>query len=163
MPDMRVCVCGCTGEWVRAKERLVHTDVKTVAAARTAAPTRRPDERTERAKERMASGLRAWRSQQQHLQETASQPGSKASITQCGGDMTRLSRMTATLARRPTTTDDMNPLGFVPDLSMRGVGIIRLKETTFMARLQPVQGCALATDTPPPMAATILWSASPGH
>jgi hypothetical protein len=58
---------------------------------------------------------------------------------------------------------DMNPLGFVPDLSMRGVGITRLKETTFTAQLQPVQGCALATDTPPPMAAAILWSASPGH
>jgi hypothetical protein len=58
---------------------------------------------------------------------------------------------------------DMKPLGFVPDLSMRGVGITRLKETTFMARLQPIQGCALATDTPPPMAAAILWSASPGH
>jgi hypothetical protein len=29
--------------------------------------------------------------------------------------------------------NDMNPLGFVPDLSMRGVGITRLKETTFTA------------------------------
>ena len=28
---------------------------------------------------------------------------------------------------------DENPLGFVPDLSMRGWGITRLEETTFMA------------------------------
>jgi hypothetical protein len=35
-----------------------------------------------------------------------------------------------------------------------------LEEMTFTARLQPFQGCALATDTPPPMAVTILWSAS---
>lgn len=102
---MCVCVCGCTGEWVRAKERAAHTDVKTAAAARTAATTRRPDERTERAKERMASGLRAWRSQQQHLQETASQPDSKASITQRGSDTTRRPRMTAALARMPATIE----------------------------------------------------------
>jgi hypothetical protein len=35
-----------------------------------------------------------------------------------------------------------------------------LEEMTFTARLQPFQGCALATDTPPLMAVTILWSAS---
>ena len=53
---------------------------------------------------------------------------------------------------------DENPLGFVPDLSMRGWGITRLEEMTFTARLQPSNGCcALATDTPPPMDAAILW------
>jgi len=59
---------------------------------------------------------------------------------------------------------DENPLGFVPDLSMGGWGITQLEETMFIARLQPSNGrCALATDTPPPMDAAILWSASPGH
>jgi hypothetical protein len=45
----------------------------------------RPDERTESTKERTASGLRARRSTQWHLQGTASQPGSKAGITQRDG------------------------------------------------------------------------------
>jgi hypothetical protein len=39
--------------------------------------TRRPDERTESAKERTASGLRARWSRQRHLQETASHPVSQ--------------------------------------------------------------------------------------
>jgi hypothetical protein len=74
---VHVRVRGCTGARVRAKECTAHTDVKTVAAA-----TRRLDERTEKAKERMASGLPVRRSRQRHLQENASQLGSKAGITQ---------------------------------------------------------------------------------
>ena len=36
------------------------------------------------------------------------------------------------------TSADVNPLGFVPDLSMREAwGITRLEETTLTARLQP--------------------------
>jgi hypothetical protein len=34
-------------------------------------------------------------------------------------------------------TTDMNPLGFVPDLSMRGVDNSIEEEMTFSARLQP--------------------------
>jgi hypothetical protein len=82
---VRVRVHGCTGAWVRAKECAVHTDVKTASAARTAAATRSSDERTEKAKERTTSGLHAQRSRQRHLQENASQPRLKASITQRDG------------------------------------------------------------------------------
>jgi hypothetical protein len=57
----------------------------------------------------------------------------------------------------------MNPLGFVPDLSMRGVDNSIEEEMTFSGPTTTLQGCALATDTPLPMAAAILWSASPGH
>jgi hypothetical protein len=47
--------------------------------------TRLPDEKIESAKERTASRLRARRSRQRHMQETASQPGLKAGITQHDG------------------------------------------------------------------------------
>ena len=63
----------------------------------------------------------------------------------------------------PTLTD-MNPLGFMDDLSMRGVRSLDLVDgddvhgptTSFQDR-------ALATDTPPPKAVTILWSATTSH
>ena len=58
---------------------------------------------------------------------------------------------------------DMNPLGFDPDLSMRDL-ITRFGDGDDVdGPTTTIQGCALATDTPPPMDATILWSASPGH
>jgi hypothetical protein len=43
----------------------------------------------------------------------------------------------AACGREATTRSDMNPLGFVPDLSMRGVDNSIEEEMTFSARLQP--------------------------
>jgi hypothetical protein len=54
----------------------------------------------------------------------------------------------------------MNLLGFVPDLSMRGVGDNSIGGDDVLGPTTTLQGCALATDTPPPMAVTISWSAS---
>jgi hypothetical protein len=59
----------------------MHTNIKAAAAAGTVTATRRPDERTGKVKERSVSGLRARKSRQRHLQEIASQLGTKADIT----------------------------------------------------------------------------------
>jgi hypothetical protein len=65
------------------------------------------------------------------------------------------------LALIPT---DAIPLGFVPDLSAE-VGDNSIDgEDDVHGPTTAFQGCcALATDTPPPMVAAILWSATLGH
>jgi hypothetical protein len=46
---------------------------------------------------------------------------------------------------------DTNPVGFVPNLSMRGEDKSIDNEETLSAQLQPSKDCTLATDTPPPL------------
>ena len=58
----------------------------------------------------------------------------------------------------------MNPLGFMDNLSMRGVRSLDLVDGDDVhGPTTAFQDRALATDTPPPMAAAILWRALPGH
>ena len=59
---------------------------------------------------------------------------------------------------------DMNPLGFMDDLSMRGVRSLDLVDGDDVhGPTTAFQDRALATDTPPPKAVTILWSATTSH
>ena len=61
-------------------------------------------------------------------------------------------------------TIDMNPLGFMDDLSMRGVRSLDLVDGDDVhGPTTAFQDRALATDTPPPKAVTILWSATTSH
>ena len=59
---------------------------------------------------------------------------------------------------------DMDPLGFMDDLSMRGVRSLDLVDGDDVhGPTTAFQDRALATDTPPPKAVTILWSATTSH